>query len=109
MHDVTEVIAQDLKFDVPRRLDVLFDVHVAHTKRSLRLTLRGLERMCELTGRTDDAHAAAATPGRGLDDDRITDVLGCLDRLFFGFNRAIASRQNRDAGLFHHTTRPRLV
>src|SRR5215471_4399555 len=109
MDDGAVLIAEDLELDVARRLDVLLDVHVGDAERRLGFPLRRLERVRELTGVADDAHPASAAAGRRLDDHRIADVLGDLERLLFAFNGSVAAGQNRDAGLAHDTARAGLV
>ena len=103
------LVAEDLELDVARRLDVLLDVDVAHAERRFRLALRGLDRVRQLARRAHDPHAAAAAAGGRLDDDRIADLLGDLERLLLALDRAVAARQDRHAGLLHHPARPRLV
>ena len=39
------MIAKDLELNMPRRLDILFEVELSHTERSFRLALRGFDRM----------------------------------------------------------------
>ena len=56
-----------------------------------------------------DAHAAAAAAGHGLDDDRIADFLGVLERLLFVLGRTVASRQHRHARLLHRAPGTGLV
>ena len=109
VHDVAVVVAEDLELDVARRLDVLLDVDVADAERRLGLALRGLERVRQLRRRSHDAHAAAAAAGRRLDDDRVADLLGDLERLLLALDRAVAAGQDRHAGLLHHAARARLV
>src|SRR6201999_4462110 len=109
MDDRTELVAEDLELDVARRLDVLLNVDVGNSERRLGFALRGLDRMRQIGRRADDAHATAAAAGGGLDDDRIADVLGQLERFLFAVDRSIAARQHRQARLLHDPTRPRLI
>jgi hypothetical protein len=49
----------------------------------------------------DHAHAAPAAAGAGLEDDRVADLGGDLERLVNGrLNNAFGSGQNRDAAFF---------
>src|SRR2546430_16658899 len=100
--DGAVLIAQNLELDVARRIDVLFEVDVADAECRLGFGLSSLERVRQFGARADDSHAASATAGRRLDDDRVTEVLGRLESLVFRLNRAVAARQDRDAGLLHH-------
>src|SRR5204862_3831452 len=108
-NDAAVLIAENLKLDVARRLDVLFDVHVRHAKRRLGFALRRLERVRQLSRVADDTHAAAAASGGRLDDYRIADVLGDFERLLLALDRTVAAGQNRHAGLAHDAPRPRFV
>ena len=107
--DAAVVVAEHLELDVPRRDDVLLHVDVADPERGLGLALRRLQRLRQLAGDVDDAHAAAAAAGRRLDDHRVADVLGDLQRLFLALDRAVAAGQDRHAGLLHRPARARLV
>ena len=89
--------------------DVLLEVDVADAERRFSLALRGLHRVRQLAGRAHDPHAASAAAGRRLDDDRIADVLGDLERLLLALDRSVAAGQDGEAGLLHHAARPRLV
>ena len=71
------VVGEDLHFDVPRVLDVLFQVDAAVAERRFGLgaalaagavfRARSLQR---------HAHAPAAAAGRGLDEHRKADLVG---------------------------------
>jgi hypothetical protein len=75
VHDGPVMIAEHLELHVPRTLDVFLDVDVADAECGLRLALRGFERLAELAGGPDDAHASPAAAGHGFDDDRIAEIL----------------------------------
>src|SRR5215467_2914787 len=109
MHDGAMLIAEHLKFDMSRRLDVLLEVDVGDAEGGLSLALGRLERVREFRRVFDDAHAAAAAAGRRLDDDGIADILGDLDGLVFALDWTVAPWQNRHAGFAHDAPRPRLV
>src|SRR5215831_9006976 len=109
VHDGAVLVAENLELDVPGRLDVLLDVHVADAERRFCLALRGLERVRQFAGVADDAHAASTAARRRLDDDGIPDVLRRLEGLVFALDGSVAARQNRHARLAHHAARTRLV
>jgi hypothetical protein len=109
VNDVAVMIAEDLDLDVARVLDVLLEIDVADAERGFRLALRGLERLAQLRRLADDAHAAAAAAGDGLDDDRVAELLGDLQALLFTFDRAVAAGQHGHAGFLHRAPRARLV
>ena len=103
------LVAEDLELDMAWRFDVLLEVHIADAERRFGFTLRRLEGMRQLAHGSHDAHAAAAAAGRRLDDDRIADLLGRLDRLVLGLDRSVGARQDRHARLLHDAARPCLV
>ncbi len=57
-------VAQDLDLDVPRAGDVPLEQHAVVAERRGRLAPGGVERLVELPGLADDAHAAAAAARR---------------------------------------------
>src|SRR5258708_14055494 len=68
---------------MPRPLEVALEVDGVVPECGLRLALRGLNRFVELVARADDAHAAAATAGGGLDDQG--RLVGRGNRRYAGF------------------------
>ena len=66
MHDVAVMIGQHLHFDVPRMLDVFFEIDVAVAERRLGLGPRLLQRRLERQVVRRHAHAAPAAAGRPL-------------------------------------------
>lgn len=74
-------VAQHLYLDMARLGDEFFDEDAIVTKGGFRLVFRGLETLARLSVVEGDAHALAATAGRRLDHDRITDLRGDLHRL----------------------------
>ena len=109
VHHVAVMVADDLELDVARVLEVLLDVDVAVAEGGFGLALRGAEVGAELVGIAHHAHAAAAAAGHRLDDDRVADALGDLERGLFAVDRAVAAGQHRQARLLHRLARPRLV
>ncbi len=109
VHHRAVMIAEHLELDVARTLDVLFDVHVADAEGGLGFTLRRLERPAELGRGVNDPHAAATAARHRLDDDRIPEILGDLQRLLFAVDRTVAAREDRDAGFLHGAARAGLV
>src|SRR5438874_5178225 len=64
-----------LHLDVTRVLDEFLDQHAIIAKSGFSLALGADDRCLELTGRTDDAHAASAAAGGGLDQHGKADFL----------------------------------
>ena len=73
---VALAVGEHLDLDVPRRADVLLDVHGAVAERRLGLGLSLTHRGRQLGGLLDDADALAAAAGGRLDHHRQADVGG---------------------------------
>ena len=106
---IAMVIAEHLELDVAGVLEILLDVDVADAERRLRLALGGAKCVRHVGRCPDDAHPAAAPAGHGLDDDRVADVSGGLERLLFVLGRTVAAGKHRHARLLHRASGPRLV
>ena len=94
---VAVLVAQDLDFDVPRPLDVFFDVDARVAEGGLgfgRCLLPGA-RQREVVGR--HPHPLAAAAGRRLEQHRKADLAGDLHRLLFAADDAVAARHRRHA------------
>ena len=74
------------------RLDELLQVHVGAGKGGAGFRLRLREQGGQLGGVADDAHAAPAAAGRGLQDDRVADARGDFQRLFGALAECLRSR-----------------
>src|SRR4051794_22907226 len=109
VNDRAMVIAEYLKLDMTRVLDVLLEVHVPHAERGFGLPLRGLQRFRQLPRCADHAHPAAAAAGHRFDNHRVPEILGDLLRLLFTVNGAVAARKHWHTGLLHRASRPCLV
>ena len=70
------MVGQDLHFDVPRMLDVFFQIDAAVAEGGFGLGLRLAARPTSAPGRWRHAHAASAAAGRGLDQHRKADLVG---------------------------------
>ncbi len=68
-------VPEELCLDVPWALEVSLTEDRAVAERALGLASGGRESLLELGGATDDAHAATAAAGGGLDDEREADLL----------------------------------
>jgi len=99
MADVAVQVGDDLDFDMPRLLQVLFQIDpaVAERRRSLVAGL-GQGRL-EHRRFAGDSHPLAATAGRRLDQHRIADLFGDLDRLVIIRDQTVAAGDDRHAGL----------
>ena len=90
-------VAEQLRLDVTRPLEIPLAEHRAVAERRLGLALGSRERVVELGRGANDAHAAPAASGGSLDDERVADLGG----------RAL--RHGRHAGLARDPLRRELV
>ena len=68
--DVAGAVGEDLHLDVPRLDHGLLDEHRRVAERALGLAHAGLDRLAQVAGLVDPAHAAAAAAGDRLDEQR---------------------------------------
>ena len=69
-------VREQLDLDVPRPLEVALEEHGAVAEGGLRLAAGSGACLVELAFGADDAHAAAASSGGGLDEERKADLGG---------------------------------
>ncbi len=93
-------VGDHLHFDVPGASDQLLQEHHARTESALRLIAGALVGVSEVIGRIDSSDAASATPGGGLQHQRVADPLGCRKRVVQSAEAAAAPRRDRHADLF---------
>ena len=77
IHVVAMRVAEHLDFDMARPLRVLFDQHHIIAKAGDGLALARLQRLVEILGFIDGAHALASAAGAGFDQYRVADAV-CL-------------------------------
>ena len=92
-------VAEHLEFDMPRIAEILFQIDGVVAERVLRFGPRLHHLRFQLVLRLDHLHAAPASPGGRLDQHRIADLCGDLDRFFHAFDRAVGTRHQRQAEL----------
>src|SRR5689334_1476916 len=80
--DSSELVAEDLKLDVARTLQVLLQVDVSDTERSFGFASCRFEGRLEVAFVPADAHATTAASGGRFQDDGIADAAGDVVRLF---------------------------
>ena len=66
-------VADELHLDVLGPLDELFEEDIGDAERRPGLAAGGFDRLLELVGGVNDAHAAAAAAHRRLHDDRVAE------------------------------------
>ncbi len=76
--DIAVAVAEHLHLDMARREDVFLDQHAVVAERARRLALGAFERVVELPGLVDSAHALAAAARNRLDQHWIADRIGFL-------------------------------
>src|SRR5262249_7273922 len=97
MHDVAMAISHDLKFNVARIEDELFQVHLIVSKCFLRLMTRAMESRLKAWLIVRSTHPAAAAAAGCLDHYRIAEFLGNFHRLFLCLDDSIAAGRYRHA------------
>ena len=99
MDNVALAVAENLELDVTRVLDEFLDVNPAVGKGLFGLAAGGVVALNQrdvVVGRT---HPAATTAGHGLDQHRVADFLGDLERLLLSIDDILGAGWNRHAGL----------
>src|SRR6476646_1216332 len=97
MDDVAMAIGHNLKFNVARIDDKLFQIHLIISKRFLRLMPRAMEGGFEAGLIRRSAHPAATAAGGRLDHYRVPKFFRDLYRIVFCLDDSIA------AGCYRHT------
>src|SRR6266540_5154296 len=98
MHDVAMAVRDDLKFNVVRISDELFEIDLVIPKRFLRLVTRTMEGRFKAGLVVRGAHSTPARAGSRFDHHRVTDLLCDLHRLVFCLDDSVASRRYWHAG-----------
>ena len=101
MNRLPVAIAEDLYFDMARRLDVFLEQHPRVAEGRFRLAGGGGEGVVEFGMLVDPAHATAAAPGHRLDQDGIADLVGLALEQGWRLLVAVIARHHRHAGLLH--------
>src|SRR4029453_3780115 len=109
MNDVAMAIGHDLKFNVARIYDELFQVHLIASKCFLRLMTRAMESGFEAGLIMRSAHAAAPAAGSRLDHHRVPKFFRNLYRIVLCLDDFIAARRYRYAGFARSSTSSVLV
>src|SRR5207249_3901131 len=91
-------ISHDLKFNVARIEDELFQIHLIVSKRFLRLMTRAMEGRLKAWLIMRSAHPAATTAACRLDHHRVAEFPSDFYRLLLCLNDSIATRRYRHAG-----------
>ena len=105
---VALAVGEDLHLDVPRLDDRLLDEHGRVAERGVALAHAGLDRLAQVPGVVDPAHAAAAATGDRLHEQRVAHPLAGRDQLV-GVGGRVHALERRDAGGLGGGDRPRLV
>src|SRR2546423_1304298 len=80
VHDAVVRVGQDLHLDVARVGQVALEVARRVAEELLALAGGALEGLLQLVGLEGDAEALSPASARGLDGDRVADLLGDLRR-----------------------------
>src|SRR5664280_65538 len=109
MHHITMSIGQDLKFDVPRILNVFLKIYGGVVERLFGLAAGHVVFLGKRHIVMRYPHTAPASSCNRLDDNRIADLSSDLHRFRFRIDRPVGSRNRRHSGLLHRLPGDRLV
>ena len=109
MDDVTMAIGHDLKFNVARIYDELFQVHLIVSKCFLRLMTRAVQSRLKARLIMRSAHPAAAATASRLNHHRVPDFFCDFHRLILCLNNSITTGRYRHAGFACSSTSSVLV
>ncbi len=96
MNDVPALVAKHLDLDMAWVDDEFFHEHAIVAERGFRLRARARETLEDVAAAMSDAHALAAAASRGLDHDRIADLVGDLGCPLWRFDLAEVTRDRGD-------------
>ena len=97
MDAVAVSIDRDLDLDVAVVLEPLLEVERVVAEGGPGLAAADLDRRFELARRADHAHALAAATGRWLEQDRVADPLGLVERVLVVAEHAVGTGHGRQA------------
>ncbi len=88
------MVGKNLDFEVPRAWQIFFQKDGGIAEGGARFTLGFFQKVVELRGVVNDAHAPAAATHRGFHDDGIADLPRDLMRLCCRLDRILGSGQD---------------
>src|SRR3990167_5844079 len=94
-------IPDNLKLDMARIFDILFDINIRTSEIGLGLALGNRKGAHQRHIVVADPHPLAASAGCGLDNHRIFDRLGYLDSLLFAFDDTLGPGGEGNADFAH--------
>ena len=97
-----------LDFNVPRTLDVTFDINITVLECCCGFSRCGFQRVRHFIFWPNYAHAATTATTRSLDDDRVANLARQRYSFIRRLNCAFAAGQNRHAGFPHRIARRNL-
>src|ERR1043166_557981 len=102
-------VSQDLEFDMPRVFDVLLDVDGRVGERAFGFGTGRVVAFDEARVVVGHAHAATTAATRSLDDDRIANLAGDLQRILLVIDRTVTAGHDGHSRLAHRLTGRDLV
>src|SRR5262245_10928407 len=104
MNDVAMAVGHDLKFNVPRIDDELFQIDLIASKSFLRLMTSAVKSGFKTWFIMRSAHSATAAAGGCFNHHWIAKLLCNFHRLILGLDDSIAARRYRHAGFARSST-----
>ena len=105
MHAMAMRVCENLHFDVPWPVQILFQQHLVVAEAGFRLPSRRGQCRHKIRTLFDDAHALAASPGGCLDQHRVTNPIGLAGKQGIALVDAMIAGHQADAGLGHDAFR----
>ena len=103
--DVAVLVAQDLKFDMVRPLDVFLDEDAAVAERGLSFSRRDVNVLPQFLIGANHTQASSPAAGAGLDHDRVVDLMGESQGFVDAGDSAFGAGDDRDACLLGDLSR----
>src|SRR5262245_3934 len=93
-------VGQNLKLDVMRPLDILFEKDAAVAKRRLSFPGSHFHVLAQFTVRPDDAKSSTTASGARFNDDRVADLVRKGQGLLGRADSTLGTGHDRDADRF---------
>ena len=103
VHIVSMLVSENLNFDMPWMLDILFDNHVIIIETLHGFSLRCIKLIHELSLISYDPHAFSTTTERCLEHDREADFARLLEQELWAIFLTMIPLENGHTSFLHNT------